>query len=620
MTKLKFAVPTPEIGVAHPDFGFSPPPVPPLVTLSSSPMAKLITRDMAKRSSKPLDYHLARLTAVKEKFNRMTPFANFMVESDFAEMATMCDIGERSPTHFQSDEGKAVGSSFQIDFMPDVVAEVMEDWKIPIAKAKREPVSVKIPSNTSLGWPFFVADNPDKVRAFLLACEAAAIVHSKDNGMSLRDVHSFLENTYGPRFLLPITRTQHTAKVTPVISGDGLRKIFTWTKNYAGRVRLVSIGDKPSMLYNKYPAKLVINAALLKEEHKQDRKHLFTKIKAWQRRPGYIVLALDVKGYDQGLGGRNLTTVLGWMGDLTGVDSADLIQEVTCPMLVPYSGQVYSTTDRVTPQLPSGVSFTTSAALLMGDYIALAFAKLAGLKNGKDFFYVNWGDDFLLHLPSSVDWKAVLVKLTAHAGFEFDEEPTKKYLGFNYGPGEYETRDGYSVGRLMIKTLLPERKSNYPFGLIGYAARLTFIPGDREKFHYLATQHLWDTAVLGPPFPYVQLKQRLEQALRDAATAKLVDTDVLNLLTHGVEDADLAEKFGDELNLDFDFADWIGNTFIDLTDPEKAIKESDGVLFKRHRRLAASAVNVGLPALPAIAKELAMEYNWRTVGERGPYK
>lgn len=619
--KLTFKVPTPVIGVEHPTFGYSPPPLPDLLDTCQLQMARHLEVSLQKRQSKSLAFHVDRLPTLQAKYQKLAPFAPFMVESDFAEMLTMCDIGERAPTHSQADEGKPVGSTFEIKFDESVVAEILRDWAPHVRRAMSLPVSVKVPANTNLGWPYLIQDTQDKVRAFVLACIAASVERAKLDGLSLRDVHLMQESVYGPRFLTPSTRTQHSSKQLPLLCSDGVSTIFKWTQNYEGRVRFVAMGGKAAMLFNKAPAKTIINAALSTQQHGQDRKTLFTDIKAWIKRPGWKTIALDVSGFDGGIGGKNLSVILSWIAKLIpDTNHDDLVEESRCQMLVPFIGRYYRTTTSIAPQLPSGVSYTTACALLMGDYIALKFAKAAGLVNGTTFKYKNWGDDFILHFPATVDVKAVMAALKENTNLSFDEESTIKYLGFNYGDGVYETRDGYSVGRLMLKTLLPERKSAYPFGLIGYAARLHFIPGDKEKFHYLATQHLWDPVVLGPPFSFHELNSRLDQALVDASKVKLVDTDVLNFLTHGVEDDALADVFERDLGIDFDFQKWIGNTFIDLTDPERAMRTTAPDVFARHRQLARQAVAGGFSVLPSLMEELQGHYHWRSIGISGPLK
>jgi hypothetical protein len=618
MPKLQFAVPTPIIGVEHPTYGHSAPPFPTMLDVTPLAFARKIERDLARRSAKPITYHTERLTAVALKYKKLLPFKRFLVESDFAEMTTMCDIGERAPVHSQADEGKPVGSSFVIKVFPDVMDDIIRRWKPLVARAATQKVSTRVPANTNLGWPYLIADTKDKMRAFVLALIAASVESSKASRMSLKDVHLLQENSYGPRFLTPASRVQHSSKPIPIISSTLSVSDFTWTQNYEGRVRYVAMGGKTAMFWNKYPSKLIINAALLSEHHGQDRPKLLSTVKAWIKRPGWTTVALDVSGFDGGIGGENLKTFLSLIAKLVPQSSLeDLVEEAACPMLVPFLGAVYRTTTPIAPQLPSGVSYTTAVALLAGDYIALSFAKLANLTEGKTFFYKNWGDDFLLHFPNTVPFTEVLAKMKDHTGLTFDREPTIKYLGFNYGSDTYETRDGYSVGRLMLKTLLPERKSAYPFGLIGYAARLHYIPGDREQFHFLALQHLWDPIVLGPPFPYSEIKTRLEQALRDAADAALVDTDVLNFLTHGADDA-IQDVFGADLGVDFDFTEWIGNSFMDLTDPEEAMRQHTPELFKKYRMAAKQALTNGFVALPAIMDELKQQYNWRTAGLVGP--
>lgn len=620
MPKLKFSIPEPKIGVSHPDFGTGRPPTPELIEPTTMAYAQYYENKLKKRASKPLEFYQNRLPLVREKYRKLAAFERYFVESDIAELSTLCDIGDRAFTHSQADEGRTIGSTFSIKFDEEVVKQVLDIWTPLIKRARLSDVSVKVPSNTSLGWPYLFADTEEKPRAFMLAVMAAAIHRSKLDGMTLRDAHSIQEQTYGPRFLVPGTRQQHTSKPMPLLHGMGNDFSITWTQNFEGRTRYIAMGGKLAMLWNKYDSKLIVNAALLSDQHIQDRPILEKTIVKWAARPNWETVAMDASGFDGAIGGNNLKEVLRWISVLVGRSThEDLLDEVSAPMLVPFLAKSYLTTTPITPQLPSGVSFTTACALLMGDYIALKFCKDAGLTYGKDFFYKNWGDDFILHFPSSVNFEEVVKSVSVNTNIKFDREPTVKYLGFNYANGEYETRLGYSVGRLLIKSILPERKSFYPFSLIGYLARLHFIPGDKERFHQLALNTIWDETLMGPKFIYADRDARLKKALTDAQKATLVDTDVIQFLVHGFDGDSLEASVSEDLDIDFDFSQWIGNAFIDLTDPIKAMREHSPELFNQNRVLAKRAAEVGLLAVAEIADVLKNRYNFRQAGSYGPF-
>jgi hypothetical protein len=551
---------------------------------------------------------------VKSSASRFNLFAPLLAEADALELATVTAMGVRPPTHTQSDEGRSVGGSFVIDFDPEVCRDIVAQWR-PVAQQvrKENKLNFVIPNGTSLGWPFLFRDSDDRVRTFVLGVLALAIETDKRRGASLDDVYGQLQSVYGPRLMVPGWRLQHTAKPIPAYASGS----FRWTQNVEPRRRLIVMVDKIANIFNREPSKIMIQTALRLPQHDQGRPYIKGVFDRWKKTPGTKTVAVDVSGFDNGVGGPNLVHLLSMMNEITGVGThRDLVSEVSAPMLVPFGNDVFQTTSQVTPQLPSGASFTTSVGLLAGDYIARKLAKILGLSIGplpSQMEYLNWGDDFAIRIPAAADVERAFKALSTHTGLEFDFEPTLKYLGFNYGSGVVQAHEGYSMGRLILKTLYPERPVVPPFSRIGYVARLQFVHGDPEFYHALFTQNFWDPR-LGPPFQYKERHSVLEEALRASVTAMDYDRDTLNFLLHGLQPSEAATTSGhllDSLGVDFDFATWIGHSYIDLTDPMAVLRSETSPLLLEYAQNIKIIANTGIAAVPNLISALAARYNWR---------
>lgn len=477
-----------------------------------------------------------------------------------------------------------------------------------------ERLDFTIPNGTSLGWPFLFKDSVDNVRTFTLGILALAIDSDKQRGASLADVYGILQASYGTRLIVPGWRLQHTARPIPAYAENS----FRWTQNVSSRRRLIAQLDKPGIIFNRKPSKVMIATALRLPQHDQSRPYIQSVFDRWKKTSGTKVVAVDVSGFDNGLGGSNLVHLLGLMHRITGIGKVeDLITEVSAPMLVPFGKEVFQTTSTVTPQLPSGASFTTSVGLLAGDYIALKLAKILGLQIGpasNQLEYLNWGDDFAIRVPAQLDLSQAFEKLSVHTGLTFDFEPTLKYLGFNYGSGVVEAHVGYSMGRLILKTIYPERPTVAPFSRIGYVARLQFVHGDPELYHQLFTQNFWEPR-LGAPFSYRDKDDVLKQALLQSATESEYDRDTLNFLLHGLQPTEAETTSGhllDSLGVDFDFASWIGHSYVDLTDPEALLRKEAAPLLLEYAQNIKIIKAGGMGAVPSLMSALSAKYNWRT--------
>lgn len=593
----------PKYPVYHPLYGSAPAPLPRgLYPFTNDFTRTQIVRGLKLKRLRPkieVDHMSASILDFKSKVRAFLPFCK---QADIADLLTVTAMGVRPPSHNQTDEGRPVGSFFTIKFDGDILQSILRQWKPVVDLIREEDLSLAVPNGTNLGWPFLMADSKDHLRTFLLGSMALAVQSEREKGASLRDLLSQLAESFGPRFMVPGTRLQHSAKPIP-FSAEGKQY---WGVNLEPRSRMILMADKLSVLYNRIPAKKAIQAALRLPQHDQSRPYIQKKFDSWRALGASAqIIAVDVSGFDGGVGGDNLEVLLRLLAAITGANPADLIEEVRCPLLVPYGGETYFTESRIAPQLPSGISTTTCVGLLMGDYIALKLAKILGVRAGgpaSGFDYLNWGDDFLICTSARLDLKKAFEELSAHTGMTFDFEPTLKYLGFNYGSAELEANLGYSFGRLLLKSVYPERPTAYPFSLIGYGARLNFVH-DPEVFHRIYTDTFWGPH-LREKFPYSELSARLSEALR-AASVLPVSPDDLNFLLHGLQ-VDEGKALLEDLDVDFDFSTWIGGAYLPLVDPEKTISEFAPELTSKYARFIPQIKTGGVSALTNMVSHMAV--------------
>jgi len=614
--QISSMLPKPEIGIKSPDFGFGPAPFPTLLRPTQFRYAAVIKQKQVKGYTRPLSYFSDGQQLVSKFFEIIPKFEGLLSEADVINLTTTCAMGMRQRAHAQPDEGRAVGRTFAIQYRSELLAEVKDDWMKHVdalrKKGELNKLDLVLPTGTSLGWPFLFPDDANGVRTLVLAALVAAIDTSKKQGMSLRDVLSFLESKYGPRFIAPGWRYQHSAKVMPILYDRGLM----YSTNVEFRTRLIAMVDKTSIVYNREVAKIAIKAALTMSQHNQDRVYIKNTFDQWRRVRGRKQIAVDVSGFDNAFGGSNLTTLLKVLSEITGRPEAynDLVSEVTAPMLVPYGRDVYQTNTLLTPQLPSGASFTTAIGLLASDYIVRLLGYHMRLKRGdgpRDFRYLSWGDDIVIDVPGDVDVEAAFKSVGKELEIAFDFEPTLKYLGFDYGSGSVQTFGGYSVGRLLQKSVFPESVTMYPYSVIGYVARLSFVEKDPRRFHELYLTHLWDEKRLGRRFTFDQRHEALQTALKKAAAEPRENRDVLNFLLHGlnpIEGQDLLDS------LDFNFQEWVGGTYIDFSDPERVIASLQSDLAKMAVPWLSAITKQGMGPFLSFVDQLSLSQKWRREG------
>lgn len=602
----------PKVGVEHPKYGYASAPFPSRLRGNTFAYARSIAAKQLKGYSRPREYYEQEATNVAAFFKKIEAFAPILSEADVANLATTCHMGTRSRGHAQPDEGRDVGGNFVIKWNEDILGEVQKDWARYYATIPdKDDLQLVLPTGTSLGWPFLFPDDARGVRTLVLAAMALGIDVEKQRGTPLEEMLNVLAARYGPRFITPGWRHQHSSKVMPVFTGN--RQL--WTQNVEYRTRLIAMVDKWAVVYNRLVSKRAVKTALSMPQHDQRRPVISTTLTKWNGMRGCKCVAVDVSGFDNGFGGPNLVRLLKILSTVfgDGKEHANLVAEVTAPMLVPYSNLVYQTTERVTPQLPSGASFTTAIGLLASDYIARLLIHHSGKVRGDaptQMDWLSWGDDIVMRFPDDVNVKEVFRKVSLEIGLEFDFEPTLKYLGFDYASGELKTNLGYSTGRLIQKSIYPESPTAYPYSIIGYCARLSFVSGDPAFFHQTFTQHFWDPVKYGPPFRFDQMKDVLNLALEKAALEPRPNRDSLNFLLHGLDPIEGA----DLLPMDFDFTKWVGKSYIDVSDPERAISLGDPELADLAKPWLRKIKDQGTVAVSEFVDTLGQQLRWRRLG------
>lgn len=600
----------PEIGVKHPSFGMTPPPAPTGVWPVSGSYFQLVRSRRRKLLSQPRSKAIAAMTHYNKILDRMCGFAPFFDEYDLKEvMPTVTAMNVVKASHSDLDEGAPLRVPRNHKLNPSVMQHVIRLWRQARRTGDQSEPELVLPTQTNLGWPF-VFSQQGSLRPFTLGVLALAVNRAIRDGFSLHDVYGQVSTHFGPPVMLQGSRLQHTAKVIPLIDAGG----FAWTKNFEPRYRAIFMGSKIGIIYNRRATKLLLRAAMSLPQHNQDRGYLKKTISGWLKDPRLKVVAVDVSKFDKAHGGQYLEhfaqAASEIMEDRRVKDN--FLAEVKMPLTVFSGNDVYLTTDKIAPQLPSGVSFTTVCGLFYGDYLCHYLAHSAGLDlngRGSSWDFVNWGDDIVMALPRAVDTKALFSNVTKELEIETTEEPVIRYLGFNYGDGPaMTTRGGYSVGRMVLKHFFPERPKVYPFSVIGYCARLQFIP-DPKAFHDFAIRYAWSPS-LGPAFPYTARHAVLDKALKDSLTAETFDASVLDFILHGLGVDDGSELL-DSLDTDFDFTDWIGHGYTDFTDPIKALTDVDSENYNRAKHLISSVEKNGFAALPAFAQWLAGNWNLR---------
>jgi hypothetical protein len=106
-------------------------------------------------------------------------------------------------------------------------------------------------------------------------------------------------------------------------------------------------------------------------------------------------------------------------------------------------------------------------------------------KGGRKFGMVSFGDDIMMitNVP-----KDEIFAVAEKMNVSLSSEPTTRFLGYDYGPGDYETfNEGRNLGNMISKKLSPERKKEFPYTAIGHLGQYYALnEGIRKDFHVLS--------------------------------------------------------------------------------------------------------------------------------------
>jgi hypothetical protein len=150
-----------------------------------------------------------------------------------------------------------------------------------------------------------------------------------------------------------------------------------------------------------------------------------------------------------------------------------------------------------------------------------------------------------------------------------------------------------------------------PNALIGYGARLSFIPGDPKDFHdKLLRQGWWDA--LGPAFQYSELQDKINEALKKIEDGEAAyDQEALNMMLHGLSPSEGAELL-EPLDWDFDFNKFTGGPSINPSDVGKSLAAVVSSDLMKDFRSEINAVNrFGSTHFRDFAIKLANTYEFR---------
>jgi len=603
---------SPQYGLEHDEYGFGVPSLPEnLRPTVHTPFLSTKSRTLLTSRHKPRVDWMSKMPEYEKKIANMLGFSDLFDEYDLREVVPATTaMGIVPLAHSDLDEGTPVGiASNPAVFDRKLVDRLIADWKASLPD-KLPDGALALPLGKNLGYPFLFADTGG-LRTTALAGLVAMVMSGKDKGMSLKDVYSAIIPHCGAPFLWSAYRMQHTSKLVPHYDDGG----HLWTRNLATRARMVMVGSKIGVIYNREPTKKLTAAAMNRPEHNQSRPDLKTTFDSWISDKGRVLIALDVSKFDKRSGGEMLRFVYKCFGKILGDSkiSDDFLTEVSMPMIVRAGSVLYQTTDRIAPQLPSGVSTTTPVGLFVGDLIcrsalALISDKVSVNESKQD--YRNWGDDMVISFDAQAFFRVFktrdefVKRLTSSLGYSFDIEPVIRYLGFNYGNDAMTTNTGYSKARLLQTLFFPERPKIYPYDAIGYWAKTKFFT-DGEEFHDRFSVSGWrDT--LGPVVKWKDRDAALLAALHKASEMGIDSVeaaDTLNFLAHGADlgDIDLAG----ELGMDFDFAEWLGGGILDVDDVLASAFDLVPEMSLPLKEVLVSCEKHGLSAFPNLYDALA---------------
>ena len=113
---------------------------------------------------------------------------------------------------------------------------------------------------------------------------------------------------------------------------------------------------------------------------------------------------------------------------------------------------------------------------------------------------------------------------------------------------------------------------------------------------------------MGPKFLFKHKDAHLAKALRLINEKPLdYDRDALNFLLHGIE-PDEGTDFLADLDIDFDFSEWLGGIYVDVTDPDKYLHTEHADMAMKFRHDLKGIASLGSSGLPNFARKFSTQF------------
>lgn len=431
-----------------------------------------------------------------------------------------------------------------------------------------------------LGYPFIIPGKDRFLNDIFLAFNSAIVTGAKANFKTdtLSSLYRFFQDYHGAPFAMEANRFQMTAKPRLLnVNGNTLA-----SRNFEPRSRIINVEPKVSVMVARREIKRMLACLLNTPVHTQDRSVIRSRIDNALRR-GWFVSAIDISKFDRLFGGRRGLQQVRIHSKILNDDG--YLESTVTTFNTRFFAYAHHDVWEVpgTDLLKSGMgqtsligctgNFTTTVAALARSMSIPPSAVIEQL--GTSWDVLQWGDDTVIMFQDRNLWPKFLDALD-YFKISATHEPTIKFLGSNYGNGEFQgtMRNGYSMGRMLQTQFFPERARQYPFSAIGYIARLKLMDHVAAKEVHMRMLPHFDELDLGPKFRWEDIDSTIVElgilAQKRSDQIGAID-DILQVMTHGLSSAE------GNLNTDVanEFFDLLGvNTVLDVSDPVKVIVES----------------------------------------------
>lgn len=489
-------------------------------------------------------------------------------------LPTTCALSLKKPSHTDLDATGKVGRNSKWLF-PESHIKAVSDYYRQFSDTELDEKELKLtlPRGKNAGWPLVVGGRSRDLSDILLSVNVALMMYAQKAGLSLTELTEQLTTLHGPNFTVAGERYQHTKKVMPL----GVNNEFNFSHNFEPRVRGIYMSPKYCVAWNRRAAKLMLKRMMRARVHEVQRDEIKNRIADWKKK-GWLVIAVDVSKFDQTFGGIRGRQILEQIAKLTDSNFEDLWHEFSYPIML--FGKSGAFIDDSAPILSSGISTTTVincfANLAIQSFLISILMKRsseATMKSlGQDWDALLWGDDAVLAIKTSKSQDEVL-KLYEQMDLSVTSEPTVKFLGVNYDMLNFTSSSlGYPIGRFIQQQFFGERKKDYPFGVIGYVARLSLMDQKKAREVHRSMLPFWDRFDFRDKFSFDQAPKVIETLLPmvEKYSAKISQLDdVLGVLTHGIYQEDLLPHSDYE-----GFDELLKVSSIDVTDPVQVAEDA----------------------------------------------